>query len=466
MSISVLPLEILRLILLETVKAENGRPSTTASRYLLGVCFQWRNLVETTSGFWTSISIEFKGNRDPTYAPPTRNPNQYLASLDVQLQRAKSQLIDIYASIYVDGDLAGPLFSLILRRAPFHRWRTLDIYDFYWDNYTLPITRKDDGFVNLEYMKIRNYCKPEFLSLVDRTATSKLTVFNWNLSFQKLRQTCPNIFPNGRSDAHLSPPPNVVNLTLPFPLLNNPSHIVHLKLTRPQYIKEFINYDWTNLVSLDFTVTGSQPSFPTNRQIISFPRLETLAIRGINYIALSCFSAPWLRDLQFSKNYKRTGHAVTRLEEALLCPSFTLSPSGVTEVLFPLDNRTLTTLVHAFPKTKTLKLLFHNDDNGWEAIRTVFCDWKNTTKITVKTEIEAASSRSMVFTGQLTCLDLHLNCDYKEGMREIWRARMMKVLENTQCTSLNKIRCTWSGRQPIELDRSDLDADNGVPKTA
>ncbi|KAG8760006.1 hypothetical protein FRC14_004333 [Serendipita sp. 396] len=468
MSIKRLPPEILGLILFEAVREESGKPSTAASYRLLGVCFQWKSLVETTSGFWTNVYIVFKANRNTTLSIfPTPTPDQYLEHLDLQLQRAESQLIDVYLSIDVDAERAGHLFGLIFHRAPFCRWRSLEVLDANWNDYTLPIARHNDGFVNLEYMKVHYRCKPELLRLIDHTVTSKLRVFRGYLEFEKIQEHCPNIL-SGISEMELgmssnrpfSPPPNVVDLTLPYLQLNDLCHVEHLTLTHQQSVMHFVNFDWTNLVSLNFAVSEAHAFPPT--QHISFPRLERLFIHGTFYIVLAYFSAPRLTDLQVDRAFYPTKLAINRLEEALSCSFFTLSPSEVIEILFPLNKMTLNTLVRAFSETKRLILHFEDEYRGWETIRGVFCDWRIGGEIAMKGGVEAGSPDPTMFMKKLVSLDLQLKWMYEEGMRENWRARVAKVLQDTQGTKLKEIRCTWKGEPPLELDRSELMKD--VPK--
>ncbi|KAG8810731.1 hypothetical protein FRC18_003913 [Serendipita sp. 400] len=486
MSINKLPPEIFTLILIEAVKEENGRPSTTASRHLLGICSQWRNLVTATANFWTNVHIVFKGNQHSVMHPvPTPNPDQVLEGLDLQLQRAGSQLIDVYLDIDVDAERAGPLFGLVFRRAPFCRWRSLELFRVNWDNYTLPITRQNDRFVNLEYMKKYHFCQPELLCLIDQTATSKLTVFRGDLSFEYMQKVCSNILSNiselelGMSTSgygHFSPPPKVVNLTLPYFRLNDLCNVTHLKLCQAQSVTDFVKVDWTNVVSLDFVI-GSQSPLPPAQQTISFPRLERLVIRGLLYVVLAYFSAPRLRCLQFDNVDYDMVQGTEGLKRLLSCSFLTLSPSEMVEILFPVNKTTLIDLIWQFPQIKRLKLHFEDDEDEnewwkhlrveydrWGTIKGTFCDWRNVKRTAMKGKTEAVSSRPTVFMENLASLEVELKWVYNEGMRETWRARMIKVLEDTQDTELKEIRCTWKGETPLELNRSELKTGNGVPE--
>ncbi|KAG8787663.1 hypothetical protein FRC15_008536 [Serendipita sp. 397] len=454
MNINRLPPEILKLILFEAVKEESGKPSTVANHRLLGVCFQWKNLLVTNPGFWTNVHIWLVGDQSERIhsggMSSTPNPDRYLKMLDLQLQRAGSNLLDVFLCIDVEAELARPFFGLMLHRAPFRRWRTLEILKVNWGSYALPITREDDGFVNLESIEISYECEPDLVRLIDRTATSKMTVFHANLSFEEVQEFFPNILSKIselelgiESRGDFSPPPNVVTLTLPSFQLNSLSHILHLTLTYRQSITPFFIHDWTNLVSLDFIVGDLHSSLPPAQQIVSFPSLETLIIRGTLYIALAHFSAPRLRDLQFIDGWNSVLDSVDGLHEVLSHPSFLLSPSGVIEVHFPLNKKTLTDLIWAFPLMKTLKLHFEEDYDGWETVKSVFCNWRTTKRMAIQSETEATSSHSTVLMQQLVSLDLRLKWDYEEGMSEDWKVRMLKVLEDTKGTSLNEIRCSW-----------------------
>ncbi|KAG8816485.1 hypothetical protein FRC19_011992 [Serendipita sp. 401] len=277
------------------------------------------------------------------------------------------------------------------------------------------------------------------------------------MAFQRVREHCPNILSKiselhlgTASDEPFSPPPNVVKLTLPDFQLRDLSHALHLTLTEPQIIGTLINFDWTHLVSLDIA-TAIYSYLPNPIPAISFPRLKTLIIRGSLYTPLSRFSAPQLTDLRFDRAHRSMKKASKGLDDFLSYVFFSLSPSEVIEVLFPLSERTLTSLIPGFSQTNRLKLHFEDEYDGYETIRSVFCNWDNPGNITVKDKPEAASSRSTMLTEHL---DLQLKWKYREGMRENWTARMVKVLEDTRDTRLNKIKCTWKGELPLEIDRS------------
>ncbi|KAG9043642.1 hypothetical protein FS842_001741 [Serendipita sp. 407] len=280
----------------------------------------------------------------------------------------------------------------------------------------------------------------------------------------------PNILPKitelclGRSDARFfSPPPNIVDLTLPYLQLNDLSHIAHLRLTKQQHIgRKFSDYDWANLVSLDFYVTITDLATSPAPQIIFFPRLETIITRGAYHMALAHFSAPRITDLQFDKMHYSTQRAVEGLEQLLSCPFFTLSPSETIDVLFPLNKRTLGNLVRAFSQTKRIKLRFEDEYDRWETTSGTLSDWKNEGGLVVEGETDAATSRSAVFMGKFTSLDIQFSGKYREAVREFWRARMVEVLVDTQDTQLKDIRCTWKGELPLELNRSELKAGDGV----
>ncbi|KAG9040917.1 hypothetical protein FS842_002797 [Serendipita sp. 407] len=279
----------------------------------------------------------------------------------------------------------------------------------------------------------------------------------------------PNTLPKitelrlGGSNERFSPPPNIVNLTLPYLQLNDLSHIAHLRLTKRQYIgANFSDYDWANLVSLDFFVAITYLATSPTLQIIFFPRLETLITRGAYYMALTHFSAPRITDLHFDKMHYSTQRAVEGLEQLLSCPFFTLSPSETIDVLFPLNKRTLGNLVRAFPQTKRIKLRFEDEYDRWETTSGMSPDWKNEESLVVEGETDAAKSRSAVFMGKFTSLDIQFSGKYREDVREIWRARMVGFLMDTQDTQLKEIRCTWKGELPLQRNRSELKAGDDV----
>ncbi|KAG8842027.1 hypothetical protein FRB91_004485 [Serendipita sp. 411] len=458
MNVNKLPTEILQQILKRVAMGPEQNMATAAPalrRHLLGVCFRWREIILNMAELWTFVRIyliktEYEG-KETTF-------QNALATLDLNLSRTSSQLLDIYWHTSLDGSHVTQLFKVINTRAPFCRWRSLEIDTDFWHSYKLHSIRSDDRFSNLESLKIR-WCQREgLLLLINSTISSNFRSFHnigaytpadllrdriSNIMSRATELTLPNF-----GAALLPPlPPQITTLSIWSMTLQSTAHIRHLTIHLSPSISQFFDHDWSSLISLDVLFTRTQQSHPLPQQTILFPRLQTLVVREGRFRSLISISAPSLVSLRLERGHESIEKANRSLFDTISHPSYTVKSMGKLEIGFPLSPMVLASVIRDFPAVESLGFGFDDSYDGWEVIRHVICERRYV-------KVEWSERLKDNFMAGVKILKLQMNWILGDDVFENpWKAYTAKIFEDIPGKQLETIRCSWPRGDSWELTR-------------
>ncbi|KAG8819624.1 hypothetical protein FRC17_010372 [Serendipita sp. 399] len=443
MGISMLPAELLQQILRDAaLDSDAQRPSPSARRVLLAVCFQWRDILLNTQELWTFIRVVL--TKTDIFGQELRFQNG-LSRLKLDLQRAGSQLLDVYWNTEVDWDHARRIFGVIKTQAPFDRWRSLEIASDRWEGYLPFYFPEDHRFDNLASLKICQYRPNGFLPLIGKTISSSFRVFHATdsaISYNLLTFPLSTLLFKA------------TDILLPELTghLQTTAHIQQLIVEASTYIIQFIGCDWSSLSLLDinFKVPPSSRNLP--QTLIPFPRLHTLSVRGGYLQPLAYISAPQLAHLRLSRGNKGFRRANQNLNHTLSHPSYTLSPVGKLQVDFPIEPLVLARLIAQSPAVESLALVVDDLHSGWDAIRRVICECKYEADVAAGSQI--LDVMHLHFMRRLKTLEIHMSQHGDIETRDTWFAHMPEIFEATHGTQLETIACYWPDGAMRRLTRS------------
>ncbi|KAG8820429.1 hypothetical protein FRC17_010153 [Serendipita sp. 399] len=464
MSISKLPTELLQQVLLEAASElgpHGTRPSPKARRLLLAVCFQWRDIVLNTPKLWAYVIIYMVKmayhQRESTF-------QNALAALDLDLQRSGSQLLDICWYIDLERHQACRVLEVFMARAPFCRWRSLDLQNERMGSYKLPSSRHEDTFCNLVTLRVHHCNRNGFLPHINRTISSRFRFFctegavlpvklftNGDLT-NLLAVVTELSIPNFRGGGAPAPPlpKHIVTLVALSLHLQETGHIQHLVLRYPTQISEFVSYDWSSLISLDVDFHGKAFWDGPPPVSIIFPRLQNLSVRGGYYDGLLYMSAPQVARLRFDRGDSTIKVANQNLDYTISDPSYSLSHITRLEISFPLEPLVLNKLIAKFPALKMLRFDIDDSYEGWELLKHVICEQRSVNNVDTPDQVGVYDA----FMGQLDTLELEMS--WKGGgvvMRDTWKAYMSRILKDTHGKPLETIKCFWPDGDTRQLTR-------------
>ncbi|KAG8819495.1 hypothetical protein FRC17_010426 [Serendipita sp. 399] len=443
MGISTLPAELLQQILRDAaLDSDARRPSPPARRVLLAVCFQWRDILLNTQELWTFIRVVL--TKTDIFGQEFRFQNG-LSRLKLDLQRAGSQLLDVYWNTQVDWDHARQIFEVIKTQAPFNRWRSLEIASDRWEGYISFHFPEDHRFSNLASLKICHYRPNGFLPLIGKTISSSFRVFHATDS--AISYNLPT-FPLSTLLF------NAADILLPELTghLQTTAHIQKLIVEASTYITQLIGCDWSSLILLDINFKVPRSSRNPPQTLIHFPHLHTLSVRGGYLQPLVYISAPQLAHLRLSRGNKGFRRANQNLNHTLSHPSYTLSPVGKLQVDFPLEVLVLASVIAQSPAAESLALIIDDLHSGWDAIRQAICECNYEAEVAAGSQI--LDVMHLHFMRRLKILEIHMSQRGDVETRDTWFTHMAEILEATRGTQLETIVCYWPDGTIRRLTRS------------
>ncbi|KAG8844722.1 hypothetical protein FRC20_003415 [Serendipita sp. 405] len=230
-------------------------------RKIISVCSDWRKALVGISWVWTSIRIVSTRDTEVKF-------EKFLWNLTLQLERCGSLPINVYWRTCMDAAQTTQLFGLLAQKAPFSRWRTLELAAY--DGSTLDnadVANMGD-FQNLESFILCGSQVNCLLNLVNRSITSKLTNFDNRYLYMPLvqfRNEMDNLLktitkfhlPYFSADADFELPANITELKLAAPL---PLDLVERALMRSPRV-----------MHLMFQIADSRKGWETIRRLFVEP---------------------------------------------------------------------------------------------------------------------------------------------------------------------------------------------------
>ncbi|KAG8750101.1 hypothetical protein FRC14_000810, partial [Serendipita sp. 396] len=319
-AISKIPPEVLLLIL--------GMAADTpfVRRKIISVCSDWRKALVGISWVWTSIRIVSSRDTEVKF-------EKFLWNLTLQLERCGSLPINVYWRTCMDAAQTTQLFGLLAQKAPFSRWRTLELAAY--DGSTLDnadVANMGD-FQNLESFILCGSQVNCLLNLVNRSITSKLTNFDNRYLYMPLvqfRNEMDNLLktitkfhlPYFSADADFELPANITELKVNI-LPDVPLPHVRVLTANSNSIRSYRNQNLRNLVTLDAYFHQKDDM----DQPLTLSSLQNLTVHAPEFTALTLLTAPCLQTLRIEfpvqEGYKRE---INSMRQTLTHPSYSLSP--------------------------------------------------------------------------------------------------------------------------------------------
>jgi hypothetical protein len=257
--------------------------------------------------------------------------------------------------------------QLIREKAPFSRWRTLDI-EMSGRSHGNALWSSSDAFTNLEVL--RGWCETKetddtIFDLIDRTVTSRLKVLDLTLT-----STSPSMLSFPKSLTHIStlclhllfpepntpfPPKNVINLQVGGGQFHLFPHIRTYELGFCIFTNSMDLRNMTTLIVTDILTILS------NCQIF-LPALRELKLATLEMATGATIEAPLLDHLHFT-DYRDHGHRSGRMDrsnpgKAAFHPGYPLSPNTSIIIGECFQIRTLIEVLATSPKVTHATLQF------------------------------------------------------------------------------------------------------------
>jgi hypothetical protein len=148
----------------------NCDPDIKSRLRLTHTCRSWMSITSQTASLWTSVQMVVG------YPAEDERFDRLLLLLEMQLDRAAGMPLDVVWESVENSAFHPRLMSLLRRKGPFSRWRTLQlgfrIFPPEDENMFLP----EDAFTNLESVLIIPSIFNRIITTLNRTTTSKLQV--------------------------------------------------------------------------------------------------------------------------------------------------------------------------------------------------------------------------------------------------------------------------------------------------
>jgi F-box-like len=261
------------------------------------VCRRWRAIAIHTSDLWTKIRIHADGLDE-------KQSNKLLNRLSLFLGRTGTLLLDVEWHAYGNPKSVPLFYDLFRHKAPFSRWRTLDL-DLN-EEFIHPFEPRGDvdEFLSLEELTLMHAPPRIYLDHLNETVTARLRILELGPNFQCTSGNlikCANIFGyistiKLRSGVIIPPallPPNVTTLkTNTMPNLPIP-HVRHL-FVKHIGVELLSTLGLANLVSLSIRTIGEEDPA---QYTINLPSLLWLRVKDGSLPVLSCLKVPSLHTL-------------------------------------------------------------------------------------------------------------------------------------------------------------------------
>jgi hypothetical protein len=426
--ISILPHEILREIFLYFQPDPPSRVEfPKAVVQLSAVCRYWRRIILSISHLWTQVVYKVARYCDNQLL------REHLSWLKIFLKRSGSLPLDITLEIYsLDGEVQSKLFEFLMIKAPFHRWRSLELYCPFCPSPGWQSTSLTGEFSSLTSLSYHGYPIGLFplLPIINRSANQLRQLYVSSLDAQFMMKLHPSIM--GRISALITGD-TMVNLNLP-------SNITKLHVRNlPLYPLPHIVSLTTEILSLDSFIPSRFPNLRVlevtskleglSRIPISIPSLRCLIFRTGYVPALDLIRAPSLESIQFL--YSLYAHGPW-LRGAVNSSLYDISPVDL--ILEANVNQNFVIIILSkSPRVKTLTLRLVNEGP---------CEWL----------VEALSERAngderdgttnaWKLCTHLITLRIKLLQDQKNT--EVWTAYLQRILRGRDGSALRSIICEW-----------------------
>jgi F-box-like len=202
------------MLIFQQCRALIGPPIT-----LTHTCRRWRQIAVTDASLWTNIIIKTR----------RRNPNarldHFLSFLGMQLDRTANLLLDVEWGAEIGDEFFVATLHLIREKAPFSRWRKLDIDLFSRLHENAPWSSVD-AFTSLEVLCCGYMIDNTIYGIIDRTITSRLKLLNFRF-YQTPTTALMSLFP--KLFTHISTL-SVLSLRIPDDTPFPPKNVVKLQL--------------------------------------------------------------------------------------------------------------------------------------------------------------------------------------------------------------------------------------------
>jgi F-box-like len=347
-----LPTELTRLIFRECRSDIRLRLTVTH------ICHRWREIAVNDPSLWTSIRIR------AIHEQPNLCLDGFLSFLSMQLDRTANQLLDVEWTADIREASFVAILQWIRRKAPFSRWRALELYicgrspdGSPWSTF--------DAFPNLKSLYISNGTESSILRVIDSTITSHLEVLDLSTWDADWLADMMEYFT--RPFSHVS---SLYLSTLPStrhtPLL--PANIVNLRLCYGTYhlFPHILTYRPRNCAFIESSVInlGNMTTLIVNGHLrvacqVFFPALRQLTMRSLWMDTDGRIEAPALNTLHLK--HDPDTRLLSTTDNSLLSPGYLLSPN--TSIMAGLN----------LPKTAVLNLLAKSPKVTHATLR--FEDW-------------------------------------------------------------------------------------------
>ncbi|CCA76715.1 hypothetical protein PIIN_10703 [Serendipita indica DSM 11827] len=334
---------------------------------LIGVCFQWKEVLYNTPSLWTTLSL-------CTYYPNDEQLRQLFDNLSSRLSRCGSLMLEVKLNLVgLQETHKASLFALLSEKAPFTRWRSLELWERE-DRLLTPSMLKNMGdFRNLERLDVCAIMTGQLLKMASESATSKLgelAIRSWIHPDQfeadingllkyirrlELSEQYPSI----------KLPANIVELTMSkFPPMPLP-YIKILTFTSRQSVTDLSDVAFPNLTSL--TVSFLPIPWDVRAPSIRLSNVESLTVYGSEFGALAYLSLPKLRRLAMRDPPSLSKHpwGIDSLVDALLRNEFSLSPSEELDLGFPVHSGTLNLAAKKMSRVKKVVMNLEDVKQDW-----------------------------------------------------------------------------------------------------
>jgi hypothetical protein len=397
------------------------RPDITTLVSITHTCRRWRLIATETASLWTDVKLQIH---------PVSNLTAHgnsISLLDMQLERTGGLLLDVawWGHIW---EYCNPRILTIIRgKAPFSRWRKLELWLVGDKGSEDTIFSPTDIFTNLESLIIAQYKFDRLSQNISQRTTARLRIFEVgpvNSTLPTVVELLPHpmkhiscliaYVPSNSNEVRPVLPPNIVELRTPrrlshpFPYIS--TYELNVCLFRSDY-----TIDLQNLTTL--TVISILTVFPECHVVL--PSLRHLSYGDLRLSYGAKLETPMLESLRIMTG--DDGDITTRIKnqyDALHHPGYLVSPKKSLFVELSLPEEGVALLLDRSPEVEYVLLVINDAKYAQKIMEEIL--------IGVGTK-GLAYRQSKWFCPRLS--ELRMNFEWEIGDVVLWKERSSKVVE-------------------------------------
>jgi F-box-like len=332
-------------------------------------CQHWMSITTKTGALWTDIQIKVR------YRAEGRLFENLISLLKMQFDRTAGLPLDVIWESIQTSAFNPRIMSLLRRKAPFSRWRTLQIrfQAIHPDGQTT--FRLGDAFSNLESIVIYPSIKSSIITVLNRTTTSKLQVLDHRptgspseVTLSDCSDMLKRIYCLKSSTSEIGGlSSNITQLDTSRQKSHSFSHLktynIQTCIFASRYSIDLRCLEILNISGL-FIFAGTE---------VSLPALRHLTYGTITLRRTAKINTPLLESMHISVQRCNTLDArlADGTEEAIRNDGFLLSPSNLLIVDVDLSSDCIAKLLERSPRVERVSLSFDDEERASQVLERI-----------------------------------------------------------------------------------------------